>query len=663
MDGNDEVGVVELGGRINITTDDEIGILSTGTGASIINRGTINSTGSNSDGIYSGGIGASISNTGAIFTYGLGARGISSTETDATIINSGNINTTGFGGFGIETIGSNAIIMNKGDIETVGESAYGIVSRGVNVVITNDGLISTTGFQARAIESLAQNAYITNNGNIKTTGQSSHGINMASADGRIINRGSIFTSGDGSIGVNSSMVGSTLFNFGEIATSGISFADAVVMSGANSSVTNYGKIAVSGDISFALVMSGADSTVTNYGQIAASSGSTYAILGGNGKQTVNIMPGSRITGRINLEGTGDDDQVNFYGFDGSASITVESSEFINILNSNATQIGNKILYIDPSIYAFSRRNLNSMTTAAHSSVAQRFTGVSPSRSTGPIKTNQITNPQGDSTLWANTFIQKDQRDPEEHIQAYESYLTGVVIGHELVDKVSPLGIFGGMAKSDTNSSRNGRQSDSFFFGVHGRHDVNSIQLSASMLLGYREHQLQRQVLDNLNGLMTASSRTSGLFVSPSLSISSTNTKLGSFGIQPSATITYSLERVNGYSETGANQSNFLFGQQKIEALSTRLQLEKTQTMSGGEFIVRAGVHSRNTRSRDVVSSINGTEFTINSQSEDRTVGLFAGVQADTRLTGSLRLKLTADYGDMGGGERFSNVSVAIFAPI
>lgn len=638
MDGNDEIGVVELGGRINITTDNDVGILSTGTGASIINRGAINNTGSNSDGIYSGGIGASISNSGVISVYGPGARGISSIGAGASIINSGTISTTGFGGFGIETIGSNAVIMNKGSIETVDGSAYGIVSRGNYVVMTNDGLVSTTGSQAWAIESTAQNAYITNNGTIRTTGQLSHGINMGSIDGRIINRGYISTSGDGSIGVYSSMVGSALSNFGEIATSGASLADAVVMSGA-------------------------DSVVTNFGRIAASGGSSYAIFGGNGKQTLNIMSGSRITGRINLEGTGDDDQVNFYGSDGSASITVENSEFFSIFNPNAIRLGNKIVYVDPSIYAFSRRNLNSMTTAAHSSVAQRFTGVSPLKSTGPVNTNQITHSQGDSTFWANTFTQKDQSNPEEHIQAYESRLSGVVIGHDVVGRVSPLGVFGGMAKSDTKSSRNGRQSDSFFFGVHGRHDVHSVQFSGSMLLGYSEHQLQRQVLDNLDGLITASSRTSGLFFSPSISISSTNTRLSSFGIQPSATITYSLERINGYSETGAGLNNFRFDHQKTQALSTRLQLEKIQPMSGGEFIVRAGVHSRKTRSRDVVSSISGTGFTLNSHSDDSAVGLFAGVQVDTRLKGSLHLKLKVDYGGLGGGERFSNVSVIIFTQI
>jgi hypothetical protein len=662
MNGDDEVGVVEPGGRINTSDDNKSGIFSTragasiinrgainstgfnsqgiysdGVSASIINRGAINSTGSNSDGIYSDGVSASISNTGVIFTYGLGARGIRSFGTDAFIINSGNINTTGSGGFGIETGGSNAISINMGIIETVGESAYGIVSRGVNVGITNDGLISTTGFQATAIESTAQNAYITNNGVIKTTGRGSHGVDMASVDGRIINRGSIFTSGDGSIGVNSSTAKSTLFNFGEIKTSGDSLADAVVMSGA-------------------------DSVITNFGQITASGGSAYAILGGSGKQTLNIMPGSRITGRISLEGVGDNDEVIFFGSDGSASITIENSENIRILNSNATLIGNRIVYVDPTISAFSMRNLNSMTNATHSSVAQRFTVISPSGSMDQIKTNPTTPTEEKSTIWANTFIQRDQSDPEEHIQANESHLAGVVIGHERMDAVNPFGFLGGVARSDTSSSSNRRESDSFFLGAYGRHDAHSVQFTGSLLFGRREHQLHRQVLDNLNGSMTALGRTRGLFVSPSISISGTNSTLRSFGIQPSATITYSLERIKGYSETGADQNNFQFGDQKIEALSTRLQIEKTQIMSRGEFRVRAGVHSRNTRSRDVVSRTNGTEFKINSQPDDRAAGLFAGVQADIRMTGPLRLKLTAEYGELGGSAKFTNGSLIIFTP-
>jgi hypothetical protein len=63
-----------------------------------------------------------------------------------------------------------------------------------------------------------------------------------------------------------------------------------------------------------------------------------------------------------------------------------------------------------------------------------------------------------------------------------------------------------------------------------------------------------------------------------------------------------------------------------------------------------------------MSRINGTEFKINSQPDDRAAGLFAGVQADIRLTGPLRLKLMAEYGELGGDEKFTNGSLVIFTP-
>lgn len=616
INGNDEEVIVEFGGSITIATDQDAGVLSTGTHASIFNGGRINTTGANSTGIFSSGTNASILNSGAIITSGIGARGIGSIEADITIINSGSITTSNDGSFGIESIGLNAVITNRGRIETAGNDAYGIVSREINLLLVNDGFISTTGFSARAIESRGRYAFITNNGTITTSGDLSTAVYIAEDD-------------------------STLINYGTVAASGLG-AHAVEAGGINSVITNYGLISSSGS-------------------------SSYAILGASGKQTLNIMPGSRITGRIDLDNAGISDKINFYGSDGSAVIAIEGIDFddINILNPNATKIRgapNKIVYIDPTIHVISFRNLNSMTGAVHSAVEQRFTADSPSNSIRQIKVNQITPSRVDSTVWANTFIQRDQSDNEEHIQANKSHLAGAVIGHERMDAVNTFGFLGGVARSDTTSLSNRRESDSFFFGAYGRHDADSVQFSGSLLFGRREHQLQRQVLDNLNGLMTASGRTRGLFVSPSIRISGTNSTLSSFGIQPSATFTYSLERIKGYSETGADHNNFQFGGQKIETLSTRLQLEKTQTMSRGEIRVRAGAHSRNTRSRDVVSRTNGTEFKINSQPDDRAAGLFVGVQADIRLTGPLRLKLTAEYGELGRSEKFTNGSLVIFTP-
>ena len=590
--------------------DDEVGVVEFG--------GSIRTTVDGRSGIESSGVRASISNRGFIGTKGVGAVGISFIASHAVLNNFGIINTTEDGGVGIhiETTGPYATIINRGSIETVGVNAYAITSRSTNVTILNDGLISTTGFSARAIESRGSHARITNNGTITTTGDAATAVYMAEDDSTIINNGKITASGLGAHGI---------------------------------------------------YMNGINSVVTNYGQILSSGNSSYAILGASGKQTVNIMPGSRISGRIDLDSAGVRDKLNFYGSDGSAVITVEGVRFedTNILNSNATKIGGasiKIIYVDPTINAFSVRNLNSMTNAAHSSVEQRFTVSPKSDSMNQIKANQITLSRDDSAVWANTFIQRDQGDPEEHIQALESHLAGVVIGHERMDAANPFGFFGGVARSDTTSSSNRRESDSFYLGAYGRHDADSVQFSGSLLFGRREHQLQRQVLDNLNGSIIASGRTRGLFLSPSIRISGKNSILSSFGIQPSATFTYSWERLKGYSETGADQNNIQFGRQKIEAISTRLQLEKTQTMSRGEFRVRAGVHSRNTRSRDVVSQINGTEFTINSQPDDRAAGLFAGVQADIRLTGPLRLKLTAEYGELGGSEKFTNGSLVIFTP-
>lgn len=613
---NDGKVIVESGGRITMATDQDAGILSTGTRASIFNRGRINTSGANSTGIFSSGINASILNSGAIITSGIGARGISSIEADTTIINSGSITTSNDGSFGIESIGLNAVITNRGRIETGGRNAYGIVSREINLLLVNEGFISTTGFSARAIESRGRYAFITNNGTITTSGDLSTAVYMAEDD-------------------------STLINYGTVKASGL---------GAH-----------------AVETSGIDSVITNYGLISSSGGSSYAILGASGKQTLNIMQSSRIIGRIDLYDAGVRDKVNFYGSDGSAVIAIDGIDFedINILNSNAIKIRglpNKIVYIDPTINVISVRNLNSMTGAVHSAVEQRFTVGSPSDFLQQIKANQITSSRVDSAVWGNTFIQRDQSDNEEHIQANMSDLAGVVIGHERMDAVNPFGFFSGVARSVTTSLSNHRESDSFFFGAYGRHDADSVQFSGSFLFGLREHHLQRQVLDNLNGSMTASGRTRGSFVSPSISLSGTNQILNSFGIQPSAIFTYSLERIKGYGETGADQNNFQFSGQKIETLSTRLQLEKTQVMSRGEIRLRAGAKSRNTRSSDVVYHINGTKFTINPQPDIRAAGLFAAVQANIRLKGPVRLKLTAEYVEMGGKEKSTNGSLVIFSP-
>ena len=568
-----------------------------------------------------------ITNSGSISTTGSSAYGIRSYGTNANITNNGSISTAGYGAYGIRSDADNASVSNSGSISTTGSSAYGIRSDADNASITNSGSISTAGGGAYGIRSDADNASITNSGSIITTGSSAYGIRSDAYNASITNSGSISTAGNGAYGIRSD-------------------AD-------NASITNSGSIIISGDGAYG-IRSGSDNTsITNSGSITATGTGVYAIQGDSGtNQKVNTLPGSRILGAIDLGGNGDADVANIYGSFGSAVLTFANTETINVYIDNAVLVGNStVVVVDPTGESITANTLNALTSGAHQVISQRMQHRPTDTRTQSTDLDLAFQEQG-SEVWGQWFGYNSKRGVEGSVQAYNYDYKGYVVGYEHKFARVRVGLLAGVTNSDTNSNTHDRETESVFLGAYGYLNLGKANLTASLLLGRENHDNRRWVLDNLNGIETSHSSTDSYFISPSLTLSSAFRVRPDIELRPSATLTYSAGRYDGYEESGTTHANFNVDSRNVEALSTRLHLEGAKQINGGEINLRAGVQTRHTDADDVKVSLAGSNFQFHSASDNNVSGEFIGLGANLRLNNNLELVADLESGQMSGAEDY-----------
>ena len=256
-------------------------------------------------------------------------------------------------------------------------------------------------------------------------------------------------------------------------------------------------------------------------------------------------------------------------------------------------------------------------------------------------------------LWGQVFGYSGERGAQGAVQAYDHDYRGFVVGYELDHAPQDrVGLLAGVASSDSKSSSQVRDTNSVFIGAYGHRSLGIANLTASLLLGWEDHDNQRQVVDNLNGVETARSRTDSLFISPSLTLSSAYAIRPDFELRPSATLSYSAGRYDGYTESGTTQANLQVGSRTVAATSARLQLEGAKQIKGGEVNLRAGMQSRHTNADDVQASLAGSNFQFAAASANQVSGGFVGMGLSLRLNNRLDLTADLEAGKMSGDEKY-----------
>ncbi|MBU2538187.1 MAG: autotransporter domain-containing protein [Proteobacteria bacterium] len=657
---DNETGTINTGGQLNTATT---AVAASGINNTVDNGGIISTTDNNAHGIDSTGDNATISNSGTINTEGWFAYGIHSNGTAATIFNNGTISTTGAAAYGIVS-DRTATISNTGTISLTGAQTLGIESQGFYDSISNSGTISITGSRNLGIHSVnSHGATISNSGTISTTGADGSGFSVGialenSSSSTISNTGSISATGYRSRGIDLYSSGTAIVNnSGNISAAGIDSSGIEVRAfSPNTTIINSGAIFASGVNAHGIYITAATSpntTITNSGLISATGTNSYAIEG-NTNTTLNLLPGSRIIGRIDLGDNGGDlDTANIHGSFGSAVLTFENTEAINLYTDNAVKIGNTVVVVEPTGESARAVTLNTLASGVHQVIGRRMQ-TTPAKE--PIQLAALTLSPGmlhqerQPMAWGQVFGSTGERGQEGQMLAYDSHLGGVVIGYEQDFGKSRVGLLVGAATGTTETTMIDTDTDTVFLGVYGHFFLGPVNLTASLIGGNEAHDTSRQVLDNLNGYEIATSNTDSYFISPSLTLGSSYVLTPKVALRPSATVTYSKGYYNGYDETGTTNANLQADSRTVQAISTRLQLEVAQRVAAGEVSLRAGIQTRHTDSGTIEMHLGGSDFRFNAAGDENVAGGFLGCGTNLLLSDRLSLVADAEFGRMSGDE-------------
>jgi hypothetical protein len=335
LDGDDE-GVIEAGGAIETTGNDEDGVDVTGDSNTLDNSGSISTTGGDANGIR---LDASNSNTitssGPITTMDGDANGFRLDTSNSNIItNSGPISTMGGSakGFFLDGSDSNTLHSN-GSITTKGGGAHGIFLENSNSnFVKSNSSISTeeTGARGIFLDSASSFNTVKNNGSISTKETGADGIffDAASNSNIVNNNGSISTMGDEADGI--SLDGASNFNIinnnGSISTMGEAHGIFLETSHSNT-ITSKGSITTMDGDANGIRLNGSDSNTINLsGSISTMDGDANGIrLDGSESNTINL------SGLISTKG-GD---ANGIRLNGSDSNTINLSGLISTMGGNA----------------------------------------------------------------------------------------------------------------------------------------------------------------------------------------------------------------------------------------------------------------------------------------------------------------------------------------
>ena len=535
--------------------------------------------------------------------------------------------------------GASTGVIEAGGTLTVGAFEDAMDLSNPDNTITNNGAI-TAGNIGIYSSPTATNATITNIGTI-TSGNA--GILSTGAAAIITNSGTITsTTNDG---IFSSGTGDIITNSGNITGAD----DGIASRGNNATINNTNSGTING--AYGIDSTGTGSIINNSGHIT---GTNYAIDGGIADGlTLNLLKGSQLMGKIDLDGAGDNDTVNIHGGSVSATLTLLKVESVNLLGPGLKlgEYNGVVVSVDGTAEAARSVVLSTITSDIHDQIAQRtYLPAAPQPVKGVTSTvlPGLQFKQHKPVAWMQVLGGDSDRDAEDNARAYEHDYVGINGGYEWDLGQRRVGLVGGVVNSDTDGNENSFKSDTehFYLGAYTSQQLQGFTLTTSLLGGYGRHDNERLVIDNLNGREVAKSDFSSLFISPSVTIASAYKIYERVELRPSASVNYSIAWLDDHSERGTTQSNLSVDDRKIQALSTKLQIAAAYAYSAtSEFELRTGVNSRYTDDDDTEISIGGSKSKFSNVGDENVYSSFVG--ARMRIIGSDKLSLVADV-ELGG---------------
>lgn len=653
--------IVGNGDTLTVGTDGSIEIVSGDSGVSFdgggnnvaINHGTITTVGATAFGMGVLNSANSISfNNGFIGTLNTNAHGmVASSSQEVQLFNSGTIRTSGDTAYGIISYSSViAHIENNGLIETDNVTSFGIFNdTSDNAVIRNLGEVNTKGVEAYGIfNRMSAGVNILNAGSINTSANRATGIfNSNSSDVVINNTGAIDTGGEDAHGIdNNSSSGTSIFNSGSIRTSDV------------------GSIGIRSDEGLNIV---------NSGLVFAASVAENAIEIGTGSSEITLRAGSRLQGLVSLLGASDQLTLDHNGqdigwrftfedFDSASDILVVNGAPFVEENPGTTGAGSTTITVaDMSREANAGAVLADITGAVRGAnlarISQAWTIAEAGGNDHETKKDKKL-ARHDWNFWAKGIGSEQDRGSSAFSGATRHRIGGLVVGVDKTPSQNTLfGAFGGFVQSHLqfeDLSLNGTgahdiDTKATFAGVYGRiQTTHGLFADGTATLGYADGDPGPRL--RANNLVTGGVETlsggdaSGFFAASSLTLGAhipTGKKTAM--LIPSFTLGQASQWRKGYSESGtAGQSieDYL-----AMVLNARLQLagQLKRATASGVFLtatIRGGLDAQKDVSQNVVLTMLGKSFSVNSASDALRVGGFLG--ANISLAQSDTLAFTLD---------------------
>lgn len=578
-----------------------------GGNATAINSGTAISTAA--DAVLNGN--ATAINTSAGFTGFLGA------FSESGIALSQNFGTA-FGILSETTVGGAAIVNNAGIVDflashtTAGGDAIsvnsGTVANTSGLNLTVPGFPFPSGLLAWA-DSATGKAISINSGTANGDGFSPAILTVSDGgDATATNFGT--AAGIYNIsGYNGGNGNATIINYG-IVTAGIVANSGYNGGDGNADVFNAGSV-------FGGVAAFADgfgtATVSNSGLVDGTNAAggvaiaLHNIFNPLGATTLNILPGSRIVGFINLNGDvffpGTGTQVNILsGRDISSVLSfgggcgcafgglLDTGSVVNVTGGAPYVInGNTVAILDPTSFSLQDRNVVDVTRTISSLVTGRLTNPAPvgggTTAIGFAPTSNVatdmardafagisslgyaaqdrvlfgnpsmTAPDGTS-IWAQGFGgRRMQSAYAPTLRSVNNFYGGALGVDKAVRPGLRLGGFigAGSVKSTVDLSSGDTTSDMVFGGVYGRYAMSNAFIDFGLLGGHSRNDVRRTIANNLapGGYEYAAANYNGWFISPEIAYGVQRTIAPNWTLTPTARVRYLAASFAGYQETGS----------------------------------------------------------------------------------------------------------------
>jgi hypothetical protein len=632
-------------------------------------------------------------NSGTTFTIATSTvAGSALVSGSATSINSGFvasvIGTTADGGGNATTVNSGTVIDGLTTVTRNG----GLGSGAGTSTSINSGIVDTIVTQTFD----GGNAITINSGRIVNTGFGP-GIFTGAIDGgnaTTVNTGFV----NGGIFTGSGMAGgdgnAITANYGTVIGSVVTAAGVAGGNG-DASALNAGSIYGTVD-----VIAGAIGTAsfTNAGLIDGTSSGGLAInlaqFDPATPTTLNILPGSRIIGKIILNGDASDPfavgtKVNILsGHDISSVLTFGGSGFgcttggltdtgavVNVTGGAPYVInGNTVAILDPTSFAMQDRNVIDVTRTITSLVTSRLTnpapisgngssamGFAPSGNVARDMANDafsgipalayagndrvlLSNPSftaADGTsIWAQGFGgQRIQQADAPTLRSVNNFYGGVLGVDKTVQPGLRLGAFigAGNVKSTIDLNSGDTNSDMVFGGIYGRYAMGRAFLDFSLLGGGSSNDVKRTIANNLvpGGYEYAAGKYNGWFVSPEIAYGLKRSLDYNLTLTPSARVRYLAAGFGGYQESGSS-TNLTVASRTSHNFEERGELKLTHTTNATptEQLQLSGTAGLIALQRVGDSNVNtillGQSLAFATPGKSSIVGFYAGVGFDWR---------------------------------